>query len=290
MTNSRDGMNPVTWLIYCIAASAAVVMTRNPLYLTIMLLILWADYKVFKNSTPSGGIWSGFLRMGLAFMCVSVIFNVLTAHYGRTVLFALPESLPVIGGDITAEAAVYGLGFGLVFLSMVLVFALFNTVVDLPSVLRLVPGFLRQAAVLLSITFNFIPQTLHAASEIREAQRMRGYTNTSRLRSVTGTPALFVPLVITGLEKSCTLAESMESRAYGSNSSSSTLRRPLMWTYRDILTVATTAVFVVSFIAIRIFNSPVFAYSPYPKLSAPGFDLLGGLIFLLLLTPVVINL
>lgn len=290
MVNNKKDMNAVTWLIYCAVAAFIAVMTRNPLYLVILLLILWAVFKTFEGRSATDGIWSSFIRLGVGFIAVSIVFNAMTAHYGRTVLFRIPVSFPVIGGSITAEAVAYGLAYGLVFISMVSVFAVFNTVIDLSSVLRLVPGFMRQSAILMSITFNFIPQTLYAATEIKEAQKMRGYTMKSSLRDIAGTASLFVPLIITGLEKSCTLAESMESRAYGSTAKATVIRRPLDWTLRDILTVASSLIFAMVFIYIKVSHPSVFAYSPYPQLAAPGFDPLTGMAFLLMLVPVVMSL
>ena len=59
---------------------------------------------------------------------------------------------------------------------------------------------------------NLIPGIARSATEIRDAQRMRGW----RSRRVREWPDLAVPVVLTALEGSITLAEAMEARGYGS--------------------------------------------------------------------------
>ena len=73
------------------------------------------------------------------------------------------------------------------------------------------PPALARTGAAIGAALNLIPGTVRSAAEIRDAQRMRGW----RARRVVDWPAVAVPVVLTAIEGSLTLAEAMESRAYG---------------------------------------------------------------------------
>ena len=146
-------------------------------------------------------------------MLFTVLFNSLTVHHGNIVLFTLPEALPIIGGPITLEAVLYGVVIGLGFFALILVFSTFNSAVGPQTLLRLIPGFAYQAGVALTVAISFIPETLIAWREIREAQRLRGY----RVRKLRDLQPLFVSLLGIGLDRAIQLSESMDARGFGGN-------------------------------------------------------------------------
>ena len=74
------------------------------------------------------------------------------------------------------------------------------------------PGALARTGAAIGTALNLIPGIARSATEIRDAQRMRGW----RPRRVREWPDLAVPVVLTALEGSITLAEAMEARGYGS--------------------------------------------------------------------------
>jgi energy-coupling factor transport system permease protein len=63
----------------------------------------------------------------------------------------------------------------------------------------------------LSIALTFIPQTTRSLARIREAQAVRGH----RVRGLRDWLPIFVPLLVSGLERSMGLAEAMVARGYG---------------------------------------------------------------------------
>jgi energy-coupling factor transport system permease protein len=126
------------------------------------------------------------------------------------VLFTLPDALPVIGGPITAEGmAAAGLD-ALSILTVLAVFTAFSAGADYYAMLRSVPPFMHQVALVTSIAITFIPQTITRFAEIREAQALRGH----RVRSVGDLVPLVMPLLAGGMERSMNLAEAMESRGF----------------------------------------------------------------------------
>jgi energy-coupling factor transport system permease protein len=170
-----------------------------------------------------GRSWAGFLKIGLLFLALTIPFNTLSVHLGRIILFRLPGGWPIIGGPITLEAVLAGVLAGLSLLTIVVIFAVFNSVVNHYELLRATPPFLFQAGVVISIAITFVPQMVISAREIREAQRIRGH----RFRGIRDLLPVVLPLLANGLERAIQLAETMEARGFGSAVSPRSHRRTL---------------------------------------------------------------
>ncbi|MHB1296191.1 MAG: energy-coupling factor transporter transmembrane component T [Anaerolineae bacterium] len=201
----------LAWLAWAVGAAVATLLTRNPLYLAIIGLSALLVYLTARSGASGNQGWGGLLKLGALVWLIAIPFNALMNHQGTHVLFRLPSDWPLLGGNITLEAALYGLVSGLAVWVLLLVFAAFNASVDASQLLRLSPPFLYQAGVITSIALTFVPQMLVNVREIREAQRVRGH----RFRGWRDLLPLIMPLMTTGLEHAIALAESMESRGFG---------------------------------------------------------------------------
>ncbi len=212
--------HPYAWTFWLVAGMAAALLTRNPFYLTILLIALGFLFAIIqKRSEHTQGwmhdarsmSWKWFVQLALFLWGFTILFNAATVHAGSHALFSLPATWPVIGGPITLEAIIYGFVTGLNFVTLILLFAIFNSVLGPQTILRMVPGFAYQTGVAISIAISFAPQTLVAWREIREAQRLRGY----RAQGLRGLLPLFVSLLSYGLDRAIQLAESMDARGFG---------------------------------------------------------------------------
>jgi energy-coupling factor transport system permease protein len=110
------------------------------------------------------------------------------------------------------ESIIAGAVSGLALLTILVVFAAFNAVVDHYQLLRATPAFLFQAGVVVSVAITFVPQMVLSARQIREAQRIRGH----RFRGLRDLLPLILPLLASGLERAIQLAEAMEARGFAS--------------------------------------------------------------------------
>ncbi len=218
----------LTWLSW-LGAAAYLAMVNQQLLQSILIIL--ATGTVFTalsrdsrlGSSHEGGkslhagqsrkaeSWGVFLRFGLSVWLIALFFNLLFAHAGNMVLFVLPRNWPFIGGPITLEALLYGLANGANLFAVLLVFATFNLGMEVHRLLRWLPAGLYQAGLIVSIALAFIPQLISSLREIREAQLLRGH----KFRAIRDWIPLFVPLLTTALERSLTLAESMEARGFG---------------------------------------------------------------------------
>ncbi len=215
-----EGYHPYTWVVWLAAATLATLTTRNPLYLTIILFAAGFVFAVLLrrdagqatgSAAARSTLWKPVVRLALFLGLFTILFNTLTVHFGDHILFSLPANWPVIGGPITLEAVLYGVSTALSFMVLILVFTVFNSAVGTQNVLRMVPAFAYQAGVTLTIALSFIPQTLVAWQELREAQRLRGV----RVRGLADVQPLVVSLLAIGLDRAIQLAESMDARGFG---------------------------------------------------------------------------
>jgi energy-coupling factor transport system permease protein len=201
----------LAWVIWLVAAALPAFTMDNPLYLVLVLGAAWIVYSTLGRTSPVGSSWGGFVKIGLFFLLLAIPFNALSIHSGRFVLFHLPENWPIVGGPITLEAILSGAANGLSLLTILVVFAAFNAVVDHYQLLKATPAFLFHAGVVVSIAVTFVPQMIMSGNEIREAQRIRGH----RFRGIRDLLPLVIPLLANALERAIQLAETMEARGFG---------------------------------------------------------------------------
>lgn len=208
----RPALHPHSWLAWLAAVLLLLSLTRNPLVLALILISLLAAGRMLQADAYTPALPLPWLRMAALILTLSALFNALTAHFGRTVLFVLPAGLPLLGGPVTLEAVVYGLLNGLVLLGFLLAFRLLYQALPVQALLGLLPRGLYPVAVVLSIALSFAPASLAQWQHIRAAQTMRGH----RVRGLRDALPLLMPLLVGGLERALQLAEAMTARGFGS--------------------------------------------------------------------------
>ena len=198
------------WLLWALTTLVAASSTRNPLYAVLLLLVTTV---VGIVCAPDQGRQVPLSPLRFAAMAVplAALFNGLTAHLGHTVLFRLPDWLPLLGGLVTLEALVFGATNGLMLTVIFGSFAVFNQVTPVRDLVKLTPRAFHETGVVLSIALTFIPQTVRSLNRICEAQAVRGH----RVRGLRDWLPIVVPLLVSGLERSMGLAEAMVARGYG---------------------------------------------------------------------------
>jgi len=205
-------LHPRSWLAWLAAVLLALSLTRTPLLLGLIVVCLAVLSHTLGDEAQPAPLPLPWLRMAALILGFSALFNALTAHFGRTVLFTLPASLPLLGGNVTLEAAVYGLLNGLVLLGFLLVFRLLYQALPVQALIGLLPRGLYPVAVVLSIALSFVPASLMQWQQIRAAQALRGH----RVRGLRDALPLLLPLLVGGLERALQLAEAMTARGFGS--------------------------------------------------------------------------
>jgi energy-coupling factor transport system permease protein len=205
-------LHPGAWIAWLAATIAALSLTRNPLYLALLLLCIAVVSRTLRSQTEAPALPLPLLRLALFIVTLSALFNAATAHFGQTVLFTLPAGIPLLGGAITLEALVFGMINGLVLVGFLAAFNVLYQALPTHALIRMIPRALFPVAVVISIAISFVPATLEQFYQIRDAQRMRGH----QVRGLRDGLPLLMPLLVGGLERALQLAEAMTARGYGS--------------------------------------------------------------------------
>lgn len=219
-------VNPVAWLLWFLAAGAVPLTGRHPYYLALNLLAVLIVHLALPRDDGAGRSWRLFAYVGSTVALLSIGFNVLTVHSGDRTFAELPGELPIVGGRLTYNALVYGLGSAMAISALLFAAATFNASVRHAALIRILPAPLQRLGVAGTIALTFVPQTMSAGRDIYDAQRARGRP----MRGVGDARAFLVPLLSTGLERAFSLSEALETRGYGSGygqQSSSSNRRIL---------------------------------------------------------------
>jgi len=200
---------------------------------------------------------------GLAlFVLASGLLNALLAHVGADVLAELPGWLPGLGGPITVEAFAGGLAAGLGLAAAVLAVAPLSLSQEPHELVDALPSALNRTGSALAASFNLVPAVARSFTAVREAQLMRGW----RPRGPGSWGELVVPVVLTTIEDSIQLAESMEARAFGSGRR--THYAISTWSRLDALIIGGAAAAAAVFVAARLTGAAP-DWDPYPVLHAP---------------------
>lgn len=207
-----ENFHALAWLGWVAGTLIALSATRNPVYLGLILLCIGLVMRSARARAYAPPLPVSPVRFALVVITLSALFNALTAHFGATVLGQLPAWLPLLGGSVTLEALVYGALSGLVLTGFFAAFTVLYLALPIQRVIRLIPRAFYPVGVVLSIALAFVPTTLAQFGQIREAQLLRGH----RVRGLRDWLPLFMPLLVSGLERALQLAEAMTARGFGS--------------------------------------------------------------------------
>lgn len=202
--------NTGAWLLWLLMTLAFLLSTRNPIYLLVSLISLFSLGAWIAEKKHQSFWLRQNLRFLLTMVLLSTLINTLFTHAGQTLLFTIPESLPLIGGSITLESLVYGMINGLVIGSLYLAFNIINLALSVKQLTRLIPPAFHPISVMVTIALTFFPSIQQRAREIKEAQMIRG----NPMKKVSDWLPLLMPLLVTSLENAILLSESMTARGF----------------------------------------------------------------------------
>ena len=260
--NVGSGLNPRTWLLWSLAAIAVTVLSDNPVYRALVAL---AALNVLAAWLPPGRRLRP-LAFGLAVaIFLAMLVNLLAAHTGATVLFRIPDGVPIVGGRLTLESLAFGGTVGLGVVAAMLSAAPLAAVLEPHDVVDSLPGFLDRTGIAVASSLNLVSGFGRTFTEVRDAQRMRGW----KPGGIRSWHAVLVPSILAAIEDSVRLAEAMEARGFGRGRRSA-FAFP-RWTRWDLLVMATAVAAVALFVGLRIGGVQA-DWRPYPTLALPEVD------------------
>jgi len=249
-----DARAVLPWLAVLIGLAFTL---SHPMYLGALAVATWTVVALtspWRDARP-------YLSFGLMSGLGVFLINPIVSRMGTTVVFAGPV-LPILGRfTVTAEAVAFGFGMALRLLTVSGGFAFLSAAVDPDAALRVLSPLSSGSALILALTVRLFPTMARDAARIADAQRARGRrfdTGTLAARVAARLPVVD-SLLMTSLERSMQIAESMESRGYGRPGR--TNLRPSALAGRERLALVLSAAALVSGIALAI-GPASFAYYP----------------------------
>ncbi len=271
-------MNPRALGAWALAGVTIALATGNPVYRVLVLLCALNVLIALRRPGISVRVLIVALIVAAA---IAIATTTLASHTGVHAFLVLPAGIPVIGGQVTLEAALFGLSTGIGIAAAVLAAAPLSLVLEPHALVDALPAALARTGAAIGTALNLIPGIARSATEIRDAQRMRGW----RSRRVREWPDLAVPVVLTALEGSITLAEAMEARGYGSGKR--THYTADVWHRADIVVAASAVAAGAFFVALRI-SGVISDWYPFPDVTAPPVSIAGVVCCLALAAPLLV--
>ena len=265
------------FLIWCLVFS-------HPFYLISLLMA----NSMLLISAAHVKTWYLYLKFSLFMSAVIIVINLLFSSAGTTTLL----EMTLLGGytlKVSWEALMYGLGMSLRLMAAISSFALFTLAVDPDQMLAWVGRFGTRTALVAISSLRIIPMMIEDYQRITEAQKCRGvrFNHRSIRQRIKSYWPVMGSMLLSSLDRSMTMAESLYNRGYGLKPRTYVqLRR---WQSGDYLVLFSTltGVIVASLAQWQQWSS----YSYYPVLDrVDSVEILPALILLLLLAlPAIIN-
>lgn len=255
-------MNPRALAAWSAAALTVTLVSTSPLPRAVVLLT--ALNAVLVLARPGARLRPLALTLGIAAV-TTVVLDISLSHLGEHVLLRVPDAVPAVGGPLTLEAALYGADVALGIVACALAVAPLALVLEPHDVVDALPGALHRTATATAAALNLLPGLGRSATAVRDAQVLRG----RRPRAPRRWSEVAIPVLVTALESSVTLAEAMEARALGSGRR--TRHADLHWSPADIAVATAAAVAMAAVVAARLLGADG-DWSPFPTVVVPTVD------------------
>ncbi len=206
------------WLVWALAAAACIELAPSPVYVALVIGIASLAVSIHAQPGPYARAFPILLSVGILFAVVRMVLTVATTHGVGEILFTTPHfGLPrllggfTVGGTVELPIILQSLAEGFAIVGVMGVFGAFNAVVSHSELVQSTPRAFYEVGLVVVVALAFVPSTLSAISDVRDADRARTGGRVVRrgrlLRQI-------VPVLELGLERAVTLAESMDARGF----------------------------------------------------------------------------
>ena len=214
----RNTWHAGVWLVWALAAATCIELAPSPVYVALVIGIASVAVSIHARPGPYARAFPLLLAVGAFFAVVRMLLTVATTHGVGDVLFTTPHfGLPqllggfTVGGTVELQVMLQSLAEGFAIVGVMGVFGAFNSVVSHSELVESTPRAFFELGLVIVVGLAFVPSTLAAIHDVRDADRARTGGQVVRrgrlLRQV-------VPVLELGLERAVTLAESMDSRGF----------------------------------------------------------------------------
>jgi energy-coupling factor transport system permease protein len=206
------------WLVWALAAAAVISLAPSPVYVVLVIGIAALAVAVHARPGPYARAFPLLVGVGVFFAIVRMLLTAATTHGVGQALFTLPQlTLPrllggfTVGGAIELPVVLQSLAEGFAIVGVMAVFGAFNAVVSHSELVQSTPRAFYEVGLIVVVALAFVPSTLAAIADVRDADRARtGGRVVRRGRLV----RQVIPVLELGMERAVTLAESMDARGF----------------------------------------------------------------------------
>jgi energy-coupling factor transport system permease protein len=242
-------------MVWCGALMLAVLLATNPTTLVIVALSGLVAARL-------AGVGGPVLRATLFMLPLAIGFaliNAIVARQGLTVVFQLGDLGPFGQGDVTLEALVYGLIFGLRLVAIVIPSALFASAVDPDQLLRAVGRFSLRSALGATMATRLVPTLAADARRLDEARRLRPVAPRG------GRVVVLRAVTAGALDRALDVAATLELRGFSTQTAKRRQGERRPWSRQDWSFAASAAALVALTAAIRV--AELGSFEAYPLIT-----------------------
>lgn len=209
MTNDRDHFgdrHPLVTFIYFASVMLFSMISFNPACLTATLVCASVYFMTVRGAAA---LLKRLVLITPVFI-VTALINPTFNHRGATILAYFPT-----GNPLTAESILFGLAAGEMLAAALMWLDCFNRIMTSDKTVYLFGRILPSLALLISVTFRFIPRMTLRFKQIYSAQKQFAPENGGFLSKLRLTLGALSALVSYMLESSIEISDSMQSRGCG---------------------------------------------------------------------------
>ncbi|MBR5732415.1 MAG: energy-coupling factor transporter transmembrane protein EcfT [Lachnospiraceae bacterium] len=248
-----NSYNPIVLFVYFLTVTVISMFAFNPVMIAIALVSgLLSTLTLAREGCGRFFIYAVFIFI------VTSAANPVFSHNGVTVLFVMNDN------PVTLEAVLYGVAMGTLICAILMLMRIFTKIMTGDKMLYIMGSASPKLALIVSMTFRFIPLFHKQAVKTERTQRALGrYTEENAIDTIRMKLKIFSMMTTWGLENGIVTADSMSARGYGTG------RRTSFSVYRfrktDAFLLAVLAVFAGTIAFLIATDAVKFSY--YPKMS-----------------------
>lgn len=228
LSSTSRAVHPGAWWLWAIGLAVAVSQTTNPLVLLLAASAVTFVVMARRTDSPWARAFALYAALGGFIIVLRLVLHVLVGlKWGEVVLLPLPQiSLPSwaaginLLGDIRLEGLLAALFEGMRLAAMILCIGAANALADPKKLLAALPGALQEIGTAIIVAISVAPQLAESVRRVHRARLLRG----DGARGLRAVRRVAMPVLEDTLERSMSLAASMDSRGYGRRGETSPAR------------------------------------------------------------------
>ncbi len=253
-----DAVHPGSWWLLGLALAVAAGLTSSIWIALSICVFAVAVARLLRTDAPWARSLGFYLTLATGIVVLRLGFRVLfnSGLATENIAFRLKDIELNLGfgpgvhllGSVSWLTLQSAMLDGLRLAAIVLSVALANTLANPRKLLRATPGALYEVATAISVAINLAPQLIESLNRVRRARKLRG--RSKKIGALAGT---IIPVLEDTLDRSLSLAASMDARGFGRRGSLSSYQQ----TATRVLSLTSLAVFAIGIYL--LFSDPALA-------------------------------